>query len=53
MDMACDEKGDREISDILVEKTKPMAIGIMHPGSKHRDTTFTKIRNELKKLAAV
>lgn len=45
--------GDRELADILMNKTKIMAYGIINPKSKDRETTFAKIRNEVKKLSSI
>lgn len=45
--------GDRDTADFLRAKTKPMVMGITCPSSKDREATFTKVRNEVKKLATV
>lgn len=45
--------GDNDLADILMDKTKIMALGIINPKSKDREIIFTKIRNEVKKLSAI
>lgn len=44
---------DRELGEILMERTKPLAIGITNSKSKDRTALFNRIRTEVRKLAAV
>lgn len=53
VDMTISPNEDRELGEFLMEKTKPIAMGIAHPNSKDRATLFNKIRTEVKNLASV
>jgi hypothetical protein len=53
IDMFRDPKADKETAEFLMDKTKIIAMGIMHPGSKDRDIAFAKIRKEVRNLASI
>lgn len=44
---------DRDLGELLMNKTKPMIMGITRPGSKDRSALFSRIRAEVRKLASV
>lgn len=47
------DEGNRDLGEFLMEKTKPIAMGITCPKSKDRNALFNKIRTEVRKLASV
>ena len=53
LDMATAPTEDGELGDILMQKTKHIAMGITCSKSKNRALLFNKIRTEVRKLAAV
>lgn len=53
LDMTANPTEDRELGEILMTKTKPVALGITCPKSKDRNALFNRIRTEVRKLASV
>lgn len=44
---------NRDIGELLMTKTKPMVMGIIHSKSKDRGALFNRIRTEVRKLASI
>lgn len=47
------DESNRDLGEILMEKTKPMAMGITRPKSRDRNALFNRIRTEVRNLASV